>query len=48
MQIAFESNVSDRTVRRYMDGQNVLPVVEEAIKKAAKKLKIKIARANGG
>jgi len=40
--IAATANVSQRTVRRYLDGDRVLPLVEDAIKRAAKTLKINL------
>jgi DNA-binding LacI/PurR family transcriptional regulator len=42
--IAVAANCSTRTVRRYMDGSRVLPVIEDAIKAAAKSLNIKLAK----
>ena len=40
MLIAASANVSQRTVRRYLDGDHVLPIVKDAIHRAAKELKI--------
>lgn len=42
-QIAAEANVSKRAVRSYLDGGKVLPVVEDAIKQAAKSLHMDLA-----
>jgi hypothetical protein len=43
--IAAKANVSQRTVRRILDGDTKKPhsIVEEAIKRAAKELKISLA-----
>ena len=40
--VGVEAKVNPRTVRRYLDGFRVMPIVADAIEAAAKKLKIQL------
>ena len=42
VKIAAEANCNPRTVRRYLDGNRVMPIFEASIVAAAKKLKISL------
>ena len=46
LRLALEVHVDPRTVRRYVDGETVLPVTANAINLAATKLRIKLPVAN--